>query len=145
MKPHLELKLNLDSVKNVPPVKPNFPTPIWWVFGDKQYPEENWTDFALVLVQWWSAQMIEMLQGKAEIDLSFMEGNYALHISRNGSTLTITEPDRDLYVEADFHAFLQELRQANLNLIDALRSSDLLSAEVEKLERGLAKINLLSI
>ena len=143
MEPYVKLELDLTRLDS-PPTKTNFLVPIWWTLDGREYPEANWTDFALTLVQWWTAKTIELLKGANSAELDFMDGDFSLLLARQGDVLTVTCLGDGLTASVSFDEFVGEIKRANRSLIERLRDTAPLKTEVDRLNRGLSMLTTLT-
>ena len=86
---------------------------IYFKIGEKYFPSINWTDFISRVLSMWSNEIIELLQGKNDILLMFMDGPYAIHISfKSENTIYLSFRNRDeevIHNTVDLHQFLQHI------------------------------------
>lgn len=62
---------------------------IWFVFDGHAFPEERWSDFAVVILAWWVDAVVRMAQGSSAEVLDFMDGPYALECSSEPPALIV--------------------------------------------------------
>lgn len=63
-------KTNLDSIVGTIFVRAN----------DHAFPEDTWSDFGVVIVEWWLNQMFSLLNGKKQVSCKFMDGSFRYDI-----------------------------------------------------------------
>jgi hypothetical protein len=50
------------------------------------YPVRGWVDFGTVILMWWSAAFLRVLNGAREDEFEFMDGPYAMRVRGDPST-----------------------------------------------------------
>ena len=58
---------------------------IWFKFGEVSFPAEEWNDFVVVVLGWWTGALVRLLtvrHGKEVLD--FMDGPYAIEVAVSG-------------------------------------------------------------
>ena len=56
---------------------------IAWEFDGLYYPEENWTDFACVIIGWWVSTVVKIMEGEDKASFVFMDGPYSIEVRYN--------------------------------------------------------------
>lgn len=54
----------------------NIVSTIYISIGDVDFPNSNWTDFPVIIFNWWIEQLINQLEGKLKGEYLFMDGPY---------------------------------------------------------------------
>lgn len=57
---------------------------LWLQIGATAYPDDNWSDFVVIVLGWWLQQVNSLLGGARTIVLRFMEGPYAVELTEIG-------------------------------------------------------------
>ncbi|WP_333680490.1 hypothetical protein [Dyella sp.] len=56
---------------------------VFFDFGAFQFPEREWNDAVVVIVDWWLIALINLVEGRTgEVELRFMEGSFWLSVRR---------------------------------------------------------------
>ncbi|KRR20798.1 hypothetical protein CQ14_26225 [Bradyrhizobium lablabi] len=58
--------------------------------GERQFPGAGWSDFVVVVVNWWLAALDRICQGEIETELRFMDGSYwVVVVAQDGANLLL--------------------------------------------------------
>lgn len=58
---------------------------VWLVLDGTSFPEAGWTDFPLVLINWWAEATLRLLRSQADVvEWRFMEGPFWAEIGARG-------------------------------------------------------------
>ncbi|MCB0523244.1 MAG: hypothetical protein H6858_04865 [Rhodospirillales bacterium] len=61
--------------------------PVFFDWGDRQFPELGWSDFPVDIVEWWLNALSKMiLENRDEGELSFMDGPHLIRLYRTSDT-----------------------------------------------------------
>jgi len=92
---------------------------VYFDFGGKrQFPGAGWSDFVIVIVNWWLAALDRIYQGDVETQLRFMDGAYRIVVvAQEGASLLLRciEDRRD---GEDVYEVIVGLRDLRCELID---------------------------
>jgi len=67
--------------------------PIYFDWGDFQFPEPGWSDFVVVVLCWWIQSISKISKGwESEVEFQFMDGPMLIRIYKN-------EDSQDLEIE----------------------------------------------
>ena len=61
----------------------------------KPFPADDWSDFPIVLLGWWLEALASLYLGQDRCELEFMDGPYAVFVSRNGDETIRLAPHRN--------------------------------------------------
>jgi hypothetical protein len=93
--------------------------PIWLLSNDDpriEFPEAGWTDFPVVILGWWLAQVESVLRrASVEANCSFMDGPFEFRIDDTGQVLLRERRSMGTQETAASQVSLQEFWQ-NLNV-----------------------------
>jgi hypothetical protein len=109
---------------------------------EKQFPGAGWNDFVVVLTNWWIAALDQIIAGRPQADLLFMDGPYWITANSQGKDLTLTcTEDRDAGVTYNVVVQLDDLKRELSALAREVAVScqrkGFKSSEVDKLGRYL--------
>ena len=120
-------------------------------FNDVFFPSNQWTDFAIIVLNWWISAIIENYKKKnAKFKLFFMDGPYYVECLKHGSVVhlsfieekklkqTICEGDVEIEV------LVAELISVSSEIIQAIKKHDFGELrDFNNLEKALAKLKSL--
>jgi hypothetical protein len=117
--------------------------PVYLRFEGGAYPDEGWNDFPVVILGWWLQGITTLVTGEGEsFSGRFMDGPYEFTVRR----LTAQEaeiswrssqtPPRTI----DVPVLLQSMAAAGASVVLACRSNGWQGADVEALERAVARV-----
>lgn len=92
------------------------------------FPEKNWDDFILTVLEWWSNAALKVIQGQ-EAEFLFMDGSFSFKIN--------TIHDDNTMVNAVFFGNYAEIKNISINKIDFLVS---IKKALNQILRSLASI-----
>jgi len=123
---------------------------IWLTMNGSHFPMIGWNDFVVVVLGWWMAAIVRLLQNESVIErIDFMHGPYAVEISRMKSgrfqLRTFAGPDGGHEVavgEAAVKAFVSELSIQSQKLLDECRLRGWWSPNAEDLKSDYARFQL---
>ncbi len=112
---------------------------IWLETGGDGFPMVGWTDFAVVVLGWWSAAILRVLGNSSRAELvNFMDGPYAVEVSKAQSgklrfrMLAGFSGGREVAVgEADVERFVSGLAAESRRLLDECRLREWWSPDAE--------------
>lgn len=56
---------------------------IWIELDEISFPSKNWSDFAVIIMAWWSEALLRLIRNESDREIvDFMDGPYAVEISR---------------------------------------------------------------
>jgi hypothetical protein len=122
---------------------------IWLTINGSHFPMIGWNDFIVVVLGWWTAAILRLLQNESASErIHFMDGPYAVEISRMKSgrfqLRTFAGPDGGHEVavgEAAVKPFVSELSIQSRKLLDECRSRGWWSRDAEDLKAHLQIID----
>src|SRR5262245_41276912 len=59
--------------------------------GPFAFPDRGWSDFIVVIFTWWLEALRKLVSGERRIELLFMDGPYAMHITAVEHTTCLVE------------------------------------------------------
>jgi hypothetical protein len=100
------------------------------------FPNEQWTDFAIIVLSWWTKEVIENYQLEhVDFILYFMDGPYRIECSKSGTSLQMNFVE-DKKAAVNKYTAVQSIDSFALELIEV---STILIKSVKK--RRFSKIN----
>ncbi len=122
---------------------------IWLTLNGSHFPMIGWNDFVVVVLGWWVAAVLRLLQSDSASELvHFMDGPYAVEISRMPSgrfqLRMFAGPNggREVAVgEAEVRQFISELSVQSRNLLDVCRLRGWWSLDAEELKSHLQNMD----
>jgi hypothetical protein len=124
-----------------------------WLRSDRppdiDFPETGWTDFPVVILGWWLAQVDALRRGaSAEAECSFMDGPFEFRINKVGELRLLKSGASGLSEIAKRHisleAFWQQLHVAALHVVSECDRRGFSSDDVVELRRFVAGSGYLS-
>lgn len=84
----MEIKVEFDNQKLVRFINGEGPLlfEVSWENNGIYYPMKHWLDFGNVILGWWFATTVELLEGADDGEFSFMDGPYSLQAKYNRQT-----------------------------------------------------------
>ena len=113
---------------------------IYWQQGEAAYPEEQWLDFGSVILGWWLVAAKSLLEGVAEVKLSFMDSPFHLNVRRDGNLLYVSSDDLAWQCRTPIEAFVFELVAA-ANLVQQ-KFAELNVPDAEGLQEGIERLTV---
>jgi len=121
---------------------------IWLTLGESHFPMIGWNDFVVVVLGWWVAAVLRVLQSDNGSErINFMDGPYAVDLSKMRSEKfhlrMFAGPNggHDVAVgEAGVRPFIVELLTQSQNLLDECRSRGWWSLDAEELQMRLRNL-----
>jgi hypothetical protein len=111
---------------------------IFWEAGGVRFPEAGWTDYPLILFEWWLDAMQRIFRGESHNEhLEFMDGPFwiGLHVSGGAMTVKFVDGSGEEKVLAEFHARKDAIGRVILNAANSLvRSSHVLPKSAKELK-----------
>jgi hypothetical protein len=108
------------------------------------FPQVGWSDFVVVLLGWWSGALLKVLHNEHEqVRVHFMDGPYAVDLSRSAGSLQFSMIARDRDVgsgQAAVKPFAVEFILQSRTVLDACRLRRWWSADAETLESLLGEL-----
>jgi hypothetical protein len=110
---------------------------------DQQFPVVGWSDFVVVVANWWRAELEKLIEGQAEVDFRFMDGPYWITAISQGTFLLFhcTENRRDADLPYEVVVQIGDLKRELLtfarNVSVACKRAGIESADLDELRRHL--------
>ncbi|MHC3000583.1 hypothetical protein [Microbacterium sp. HJ5] len=60
---------------------------IWIRIGGEAFPEDDWSDFPLIVLKWWIVELRRFRAGSPAASLHFMDGDFGVSLTRDGSRI----------------------------------------------------------
>ena len=117
---------------------------IYWEHDNTFYPEENWTDFGVVIPGFWTNTIMELVeQDFKESVFNFMDGPYRIRAQYNHrSKLVRLYPERtNTFWEVSIDIIIKELISAIKKIYQKLEQINKLSKYKDDLENLLPILN----
>lgn len=103
-------------------------------FGELWFPEADWSDFPVVILEWW----LSALGGSGEV-LRFMDGPFSLVVDRAASSAQLKSGDVLVAnVDVDSEELQRAVRRVARSVVKRCDELGLTSADVEALRRRIA-------
>lgn len=142
---HLTIEPGMLDVRTPGPVIAG----IWLATDDSEFPMAGWSDFAVVVLGWWSEAILRLLRNEGEtVRVHFMEGPHAVEVSKapHGKLhlRMFSGPSGGHEVavgEADFTQFVSELFTQAQRLLDECKLRDWWSSDEEALASHLQELD----
>jgi hypothetical protein len=93
--------------------------PIWIEHENVSYPSEDWWDFGVVILDWWSGHLLDLLQHARVRRFLFMNGPYEVQVRHRRATRMMEL--RPLGLESAWEASPSELVNVLINALQATR------------------------
>jgi hypothetical protein len=117
--------------------------PVFLRFEGGAYPGEGWNDFPVVILGWWLEGIARLITGESEsFSGRFMDGPYEFTVRRlttqkaEISWRSSHAPPRTI----DVPVLLQSMAAAGASVVLTCRTNGWQSADVETLERAVARV-----
>jgi hypothetical protein len=116
------------------------------MLGDSAFPEADWNDFVVVILEAWVSSILRVLRGLSDCELvHFMDGPYAVEISAlapGAVRLRAIEHGRDevAQVVTKAIALVENLLAASEIILTACRTQDCWSIDADKLSANLSAL-----
>jgi len=117
---------------------------IWVSCGSESFPEGNWYDFPVIILEWWGAEIVRLdSQVRGTAELCFMDGPYFIMLEKSGSDciakfMSRNESKTILYeTKIDFHKMKKEIASAQNQLIRLCRQNSWNSDDIDNLQHSL--------
>ena len=114
--------------------------------GDHVFPDAQWDDFVPIILNWWLAEMTELVAARATNGrFRFMDGPYELQIDRDEARIRLVRKEiagDDLIAgdKIDLPAFAQSLLAAAESVHAACSERGLVDAESRALPKAVADL-----
>jgi hypothetical protein len=127
---------------------------IYISIGDFSFPESKWTDFPVIILNWWTEQLIDQIQGKVSASYLFMDGPYYFDCEfSNGDEITIyfnerttTGPNMILLTSVSKIEFISEIKMNVNSVLRQCHQHNYTSKDVSNLEFSFSRLlNILKI
>lgn len=111
--------------------------------GEEHFPDSQWNDFPIIVLGWWIAGLLEIVQGQADtFEGRFMDGPYsfivdAVHGFR--ADMALCAPQMRVNQAIDFRALVVSAVAAGAQLAHAARINGWSNADLVRLEAILAR------
>jgi hypothetical protein len=107
-----------------------------WENNGLYYPMNPWQDFGLVILGWWSTAISSLANGEQDkVKLSFMDGTYALFLTINRQTKSVTILSEDGKFEAQ--SSIDEIKEQMVAAVNSIRQEVLTLNNAETQRRHL--------
>jgi hypothetical protein len=117
---------------------------VYFEFGsEKKFPGVGWNDFVVVVANWWSYELKQIMEGQTKGKFRFMDGPYWIDAvsQQEGLLLRCVEDRRGvgLVYEAvvQMDEFERELRALTRNVSNACKRAGIVSSDLDTLRRSL--------
>ncbi len=98
-----------------------FTCTLYWQTDEGAFPSDDWTDFAGVLLKWWTDAYFA-LEYSSAAEFLFMDGPYRIRACRAGNSALCSFMRDGMFVRSDQAIELNELRDALLCAVRRLKS-----------------------
>lgn len=99
---------------------------VFFDFGAFQFPEREWNDSVVVIVDWWLTALISLVEGRTgEVELRFMEGAFWLSVRRE------VGDECEIQCIEGSHARVQF--QCQTSAVKLLRSTLMIAARLQRI------------
>ena len=99
----------------------SFSCTLYWRTEEGAFPAEGWTDFAGVLLKWWTDAYF-CLNGSTAAEFLFMDGPYRIRAVREGESVRCAFLRDEIRILPDQSMELDELRAALICAVRRLKS-----------------------
>ena len=114
-----------------------------WIYlemNQKFYPDDDWIDNPIVILGWWLNSIRDVLNGRENQGICFMEGPFFIEAIDDGKNLALKSEDGEVNWVVDKTQFAKEIIRVSNQLIRDLYSSDL-RGKADALAEGVKLVN----
>ncbi len=147
-----ELAINVDTKSLERSPSGSITGGIWVQVGGVAFPEEGWSDFVVVILTWWSDALCALMSSpRTDAELLFMDGPFALHAMSHQDRIYLAAVDRrcgenvEARANADIAVLRQEILRAAGLVMEAIRTKNWTSRDIDELVRAMEALNRTSI
>lgn len=95
--------------------------PIYWEHNGMVYPHERWSDYCIIVLEWWTVRLKEIMEGVEKVDLPFMDGPYRISVNRVELTgVELTTRQGELFATTSIAELVQEVLRGLETTIEAV-------------------------
>ncbi len=133
-------------------VRNNIISTIYLFSRDISFPEEDWTDFIIIVLHWWNQEFLQQISTGSETGkYDFMDGPFyfILKVAENNSMKffgmeeSTKGVDTVLEVDLKTEEFLNALKEASNKILLACHQMKYDSPDVQNLKNSFKKLQLL--
>lgn len=85
------------------------------------YPHERWSDYCIIVLEWWTVRLKEIMEGVEKVDLAFMDGPYRISVNRVDLTgVELTTRQGELFATISIAELVQEVLRGLETTIEAV-------------------------
>lgn len=115
---------------------------IWLEVDGREFPSRGWNDFAVVVLGWWVAAVLRLLDGESTREtVHFMDGPYAVEVTQPFSSRLrfrglggASRRDEVVVGEGRAAPFLDSLLSASRTMLDLCRAQGWWSPDAQELK-----------
>jgi hypothetical protein len=118
---------------------------VWLAIGDTAFPSRDWHDFVVVVLEWWTYAVLQLLRGisKHEV-IHFMEGPYLVELSIGaGQAWSVDLFETGQHVgrwDIAPRVLVQSLLSASESVLETCRRETMWSNDAEKLATSMSSL-----
>ncbi len=127
--------------------KGNLVSEIYLKFGETTFPDSGWTDFIIIIFDWWINEFLSQLSGEENGKYEFMDGPFFFEISIDkgdiiltGFERRVTSKKKIIQFNIEIKEFLSTLKIACNEILRFCHKMKYSSPDVKKLEKSFKQI-----
>jgi hypothetical protein len=125
---------------------------IWFQAGSVAFPEENWNDFVVTVLTWWSDALCTLMSSpNTDAEFLFEDGPFEFHARSHQDRVYLAAVDRthgedaSAFAEVDIAVLRREILHAAGLVLEAAKAKNWTSQDIDELHRATEALSRTSI